>query len=52
MLATDTYDSTNKINSLENIRLTQEHLNLFNTGTFSLSQNMLLIVFDNKKHVL
>ena len=27
-LATDTYDSHNKINSLEDIRLEQEHLNL------------------------
>ena len=28
MPATDMYDSLSKINSLENIRLTQEHLNL------------------------
>ena len=28
VLATKTNDSLNKINSLENIRLTQEHLNL------------------------
>ena len=27
-LATDMYDSLNKINSLENITLAQEHLNL------------------------